>query len=496
MACALPEITPLERPAYQRAVRLLLRHPLVTESYPDGDALALLRRWAAHLRADLADQLGYRVEITATTARLIRTADTLDPSRPARPRPDSDRTFDRRRYAYLALALAALGRSGGQIALGELATAVAADAARVDGLGLSTQSASDRAAFVDAIAWIETRGGLRLADGNARRWADDPDRAEALYDVDRDVIGATYRPSRVLQHVRSVDALLHRSDSASRDPRRREAAQRARRAVIETPVAYYADADADMANMLRTSSLVSDVERLTGCPVERRAEGLALLDTTQRFSDLPFPSGGTVPQAALLLAGAIADRITDPDQPAPTRLPEPGPAAATAEVAAQIDLGLPVAGILTELAEPATTPAAALHAAGPDGVDDARPEHPLLQRAWLRTTMLALGDRYGPAFSARWRADPERLLGAALDLLADLRMVAVVEGGVLALPLLARYRNTVATLKRRPSLLDGALFDLGAGGTHDETDDGADNWADDRADNGYAAARGQDGAGE
>ena len=53
-------------------------------------------------------------------------------------------------------------------------------------------------------------------------------------------------------------------------------------------------------------------------------------------------------------------------------------------------------------------------------------------------------------------ADPDRLLAAAVQVLTDLAMVARVPGGLLALPLLARYRNAVVSIRevsirQRPS---------------------------------------------
>ena len=117
--------------------------------------------------------------------------DTLDGTRPALTR--ARRPFDRRRYAYLVLTLSALGRSGGQIALSELADAVAADAGRIDGLGMDTGRKADRDAFVDAVAWLEARGALRMADGSAAEWVNDPERAEALYDIDREVVARHLR---------------------------------------------------------------------------------------------------------------------------------------------------------------------------------------------------------------------------------------------------------------------------------------------------------------
>lgn len=442
----------LELADYQRAARTILRHPLISAQHPDPAALPLIRRWSAQLRADLSEALGYRLELSGTAARLVRTIDDLDATQPARTR--TGRVFDRQRYAYLALVLAALGRAGVQVALSELAEVVAADANRIAGLGLDTARGGDRAAFVDVVSWLEERGALRLADGSARAWAEDPGRSEALYDIDRDTALAVYRPTRVLHHVGTVTALLARPAATSRTSARRDAGQRARRAVIEQPVVYYSEVDQDVRNILRTPALSEDIARLTGLTVERRAEGLALVDTAG-LAERRFPAGGSVAHAALLLLGEIADRIVDPDAPELSRLPALSPAERRDELAAQIDRGLPVSDVLTELAEPAAT--------DPPPVPDEPVEdttYPLLEHGWLQTVMRSLVERYGATFGADWRADPSRLLTAALSALAVHRFIEPVEGGVLALPLLGRYRNVTVTVRRRrePALFDPTLF--------------------------------------
>ena len=76
----------------------------------------------------------------------------------------------------------------------------------------------------------------------------------------------------------------------------------------------------------------------------------------------------------------------------------------------------------------------------------------------MRGTVTELLDSYGATFGAVWVADPDRLLAAAAAVLADLAMVARVPGGLLALPLLARYRNAVVSIRQRPAA--AGLFDL------------------------------------
>src|SRR5207244_11844319 len=110
-------------------------------------------------------------------------------------------------------------------------------------------------------------------------------------------------------------------------------------------------------------------------------------------------------------------------------------------------LALPRAGILAQLAgEPEPEPA----------LDDAAEpmeltKYPLIENTWLVTAMSQLIEQYGATFATGWRAEPERLLGAVVELLSSLRMVAVVEGGVLILPLTARYREVAVQVRTRPA---------------------------------------------
>jgi uncharacterized protein (TIGR02678 family) len=431
------EISDLELAGYQRAVRLVLRHPLITASWPDERALPRVRRFSAELRRDLAEAFGYRLELHGATARLVRATDLFDPDRPATTR--TGRPFDRQRYAYLALALAALGRAGIQITLSELADAVASDANRIVGLGFDPDIGPDRRALVDAVGWLEERGVLRLADGSSSSWAGNPGVGEALYDIARDVVFAVFRPPRVLQHVDSVAAMLERSMSSSGNADRRAAAQAARRAVVDRPVVYYADVPAEVGNHLRGSALPADLYRLTGLRVERRAEGVLLVDTA-RLSAEQFPGTGSVAQVAVLLGTAMADRVLDPDGRRVRRMTAPDPGATQAQLVARIDAGLPAAThVPLDPESVADQPQA--------GDDDGR--YPFITDSFLREAVDGILARYGSAFGAAWHADPERLRTEAVALLARFGAVLVVPGGVLVRPLVGRYRNTVAQVRQR-----------------------------------------------
>ncbi|MFI6356780.1 TIGR02678 family protein [Streptomyces sp. NPDC050743] len=467
-------VSPLELGDYQKAVRLVLRHPLITPGYPDKAALATVRRWTEQLRTDLMEAFGHRLVTTADTARLQRAQDSLDATRPALTR--AGRPFDRRRYAYLVLTLAALGRHGAQVALGELADAVAADAVRIDGLGLDTARKPDRDAFVDAVTWLTERGALTLADGSATAWAGDPERAEALYDIDREILLAVHHPTRVLQHLTSVTALLDSGSalglSAGRAAQRRDQARRARRLVLENPVAYYADADSELLGQLRAPALAEDLERLTGLTVERRAEGVALVDTSGRLSDIRFPGGGTVAQAALLLAARISAAAQRPGRHALELLPAPTAAERLAARALRIDAALPSRGLVAELAERDQEPVneePAYEASGDEGRVPGETRYPFVTDSWLRGRLKEIIAEYGAGFAADLRGDPDRLLGQVLDLLAAMSLIARVDGGALALPLLARYRGVTARVKTRTAAQPPSRSALFADDTVNET---------------------------
>ena len=66
---------------------------------------------------------------------------------------------------------------------------------------------------------------------------------------------------------------------------------------------------------------------------------------------------------------------------------------------------------------------------------------------WLRTELRKLVDDFGSGMAEKQVADPGGLLADALGLLASAGLVARVDGGVLVLPLLARYRSVTAQLK-------------------------------------------------
>jgi hypothetical protein len=113
------------------------------------------------------------------------------------------------------------------------------------------------------------------------------------------------------------------------------------------------------------------------------------------------------------------------------------------DLLARIDSALPVAGVVRELAWSNPQDAHSPERLGPQADSPpSPPEVPLVEDSRLGRMIDDLYDELGAAsFTVTWQHDPRGLLAAAVDLLADLRLLRRVPGGVLVLPAAARYRN-------------------------------------------------------
>jgi uncharacterized protein (TIGR02678 family) len=437
--------------SYQRAVRLVFTHDVITATRPRPGTLEQVLRWADQMTADVRDLFGYTLIATTRQVRLVRRLDQLDPTQSAIFSSRYGKPFDRRRLAYLCLVLASFQRSRVEISLADLVRAFTPSANTTDGLGFDPTITAHKAAVVDVLDWLADRGALRLSDGSLESWASDTERGDALYDVDHDICAALFRPARPVQHLTSAAGLLDSTFvSAKRGAQREAAAQRAARTLIEYPVVYYAQVDPEIADALRPPGVAENLARLTGLAVERRAEGVMLADAGGRFTDRPFPGrGGAVNRAAGLLLAKIADLIEDPDETL-ARLEMPTEAEDQRDLLARIDSALPVAGLVHELAwsappsEPDDPPEAVTTGQA------AALDVPFVERSRLTVMIDELYAELGAAsFTITWQHDPYGLLTAAIAFLADLRLLRPVPGGVLVLPAAARYRNIKLALPVR-----------------------------------------------
>ncbi len=431
-----PDIPDSELAPYQRAIRLLLRDSIITTRQHGAEELDLVRRWAPQLSRDLFGALGYRVEQAQTAVRLIRGQDWCDSTHGLET--GSGKPFDRRRYAYLCLALAALGRSGNQITLTELVQRTATLATENEEPRLDADDYRHRVAFADALGYLERIGVLAVADGSTVSWQRDPGIGEALYDIDRDVCHLVFSPQRIVQRLRSAGGLFEEELPVGRDARRVATRQRLMRLLVEHPVVYYDDLDDTGRKYAQNESreLAADLARLTGGQLERRAEGLSLVDTTGTLSDRRFPGTGTVPQVALLLAERIAGSLEGrPDAR------KPGAAELHHDAIARLDRAMPAR--LDIEPPPAEQVGDADTTAEVETDRAATARYPFLDDAWIEAAVTGIINRHGRTLAAEFRADPERLAREAIRALEEFDLVRTLPGGCVPLPALARYRRVL-----------------------------------------------------
>jgi uncharacterized protein (TIGR02678 family) len=367
---------------FQAAARALLTCGLVTERYPQPGALALIRRFEDPLRNEFSRMCHWRLDVGPTCARLLRRPATLSERRPARTASHSRRPFRPETYAFLCLVLAALEGLGAQTTISQLAHEAARLRAGDGAIPFDLTSHAHRRAFVDAVAWLEQRGVLVLLDGDTERFVTAG--SDALYDVDRDAAGRLLvSPPSVLAGLHSPEQFLDEPYPPTPEGAQSRARHRVYRRLLTEAVLYYDDLPDDERDYSRQrrTRVREELERLTGCTLECRAEGQALIGLPAAD---PFPGTGAVAQAALLLSSELTGVASETSGGSTARLVS----------ATEVD------------------------------------------SAWRRVVAA-----YGGRFAADYRAEPERLRAEAVGLLVSLGLVVTrTDGAISVFAVLARYR--------------------------------------------------------
>ncbi len=278
------------------AARHLAEHPLVL-SESDPDTFRLVRRYEHDLDRWFTQRFGYRLEVTADTARLFKSTVVVE-RRALRTAADPGRLFSVREYTMLALALAAVASGPSVISLRDLLHEIRSAATEA---GVSvTETASDRRALVAALKWMIRHGAASEAHDRVDRYANDSE-ADAVLRIRPDRVALL--PLPVLARSETVEDLLDRSEV-----RRSSSRAWMRSALLEEPVLYRSDLSGDeWAELRRRLGEESRIfDEMFGLRLEVRAEGLAAIDPQDGMTDSRFPRSGTVTHAALLLV----DRLT------------------------------------------------------------------------------------------------------------------------------------------------------------------------------------------
>src|SRR5262245_12604956 len=148
--------TELAESERRRALRALLRSPLLSSGGETAEEYVLVRRHSDWLKDWLMKFPSWGLHIDQHVARLRKTPpDLIDDTRPAVDQA-SGTPFTRRRYALLCLALAALEQFDAQITLSQLAqrivVLIAADPElRAAGLLLDMGKQDERSDFVRVV---------------------------------------------------------------------------------------------------------------------------------------------------------------------------------------------------------------------------------------------------------------------------------------------------------------------------------------------------------
>lgn len=387
----------------QSCARHLLQHPL-TCAERHGEAFRLIRRHEQELDRWFTQRLGYRLHVTADTARLFKSTVVSD-RRPLRTATSKPRPFTKREYVLLCLVLAAVAAGPRVISLRDLIDRIRT--AAVDAAVTLSEAPSERRALVSAVQWMIELGLIRELHERVEQYAID-EAADAVLEVFPDRVALLPLPS------------LMRSESAGdvmdRSHRRGATRQWMRARLVEDPVLYRSDLDEDEWRELRRrlGQEADLLQEMFGLVLEARAEGVAAIDPRGDLSDRRFPTSGTIGHAALLLL---------------ERLTEPTPSAA-------------------EISPPDVSPAVDTDGAASE--DRAASEEPVVfvGRVVSEDRVVEILTELASEHRSHWSKladEPEKLAGPTLELLVDHRLVDIGSDGVQVLPLAYRYTAVEST---------------------------------------------------
>lgn len=306
---------------FRDAVRALLMRPLMSSDHPD---FAAVRRHADRLRTWFAREAGWPLAIERDCARLFkRPADLSDATRglPG---------FDRRRYVLLCLAAAVLERAEPQITLrvlGDRLLILASEPALAErGFAFRLENAHERRELVAVCrALLEWGVIARVAgDEDAYVLGREGRGGDALYDIHRRVLAgllaAVRGPSTWTPEAAPFDleqrlaALVAEHQAENEEGRRTALRHHLSRRLLDDPVIYFAELDADSRAYLlnQRGPMAARLGEDSGLIAEQRAEGVALVDEAGFLTDVVLPAEGTESHVTLLVAEFLAEHGCEP----------------------------------------------------------------------------------------------------------------------------------------------------------------------------------------
>ncbi|MFC9967625.1 TIGR02678 family protein [Nocardia ignorata] len=326
-----------EREEVGRGIRYLLAQPMLTErAAPDRFDVVRRRRDPITKWFDYYCGWSVVVEPRLGYARLTKVRTAPDATRPAK-RVRTQRTaFDRRRYVLLCVVAAELCTTP-VTTIGLLAGKV--HAATVNDpvlVGFDTANRIERRAFVDALRLLESYGVLDPVDGTADAYVDS-EQAKVLFRVDVTrllrMFAITVGPSQLNVPVAEVALRLptmlgeltresrygdaagplgRHTDAVSSTQRNLWLRHSVFRRVVDDPVLYFDDLDADELGYLTSITgrrFLREAAELSGFVLEERAEGVLFIDPDAIATDTRFPDDASTAKLAGLL---LLDEMVGP----------------------------------------------------------------------------------------------------------------------------------------------------------------------------------------
>ncbi len=275
-----------------------------------------VRRFEVELREWLGANTGWRLTIDTSAARLHKHVAGNDPTRGLVDR--QRRPFTRRRYVILALMLAAVERSSGQVTLGRLANDVIGELGDPrfahTGVEFTLAGRDERSDMVAVVRLLLALGALRRVEGDEDRFVDAG--ADVLYDVEHGVVGVMLQTAQAPSVVSAdnfedrLAAVTDRPFLETEDARNRASRLAITRRLIDDPVLEYASlTDEQGAYLTNQRRAITDrITDATGLVAEFRAEGIAMLDPEDTLTDMRMPEGGAPGHLALLIATKLASK--------------------------------------------------------------------------------------------------------------------------------------------------------------------------------------------
>ncbi|MGI5255473.1 TIGR02678 family protein [Actinacidiphila glaucinigra] len=312
------------RAGRSRAVRVLLRRPMLTDVDAGGDFL-LVRTHAQWLQRFFNEMCGWPLTVDARRgfARLRKVTALADEFRPAMTDRADSRPFNLRRYVLLCVLCAALQSSGVQTTLQELARK-AADLTSGDDVleTFDAGSQAERRALVDATRMLLQIGVLVRQDSEGDYVGSGE--GDTLFNVDLRRLAQVPVTPRPPSASASLDEMLHEdrygplatdeyrvtaAEAVTKEQRMMRLRHGIMRRLLDNPVLYFASlGDEELAYLESAESLLRENVELAGFRLERRREGWLAVDPEGLSTDVVFPGpDSTVKHAALLFADELSD---------------------------------------------------------------------------------------------------------------------------------------------------------------------------------------------